>query len=105
MRQPRGCDCACACRRGLALASQRASKRFWGCLAAETLALIRSNFKASVGINSAIMAGAVLGRLSPVATAFLHNVAAIGILLRALSSDAEEHKRLAAPRRLEESMS
>ncbi|MGB7914383.1 MAG: hypothetical protein WCF79_03665, partial [Rhodomicrobium sp.] len=50
--------------------------------------LIRSNFKASVGINSAIMAGAVLGRLSPVATALLHNGATIGILLRALSSDA-----------------
>ncbi len=74
-------------------------------LAAETLALIRSIFKASVGINSAIMAGAVLGRLSPVATAFLHNGATIGILLRALSSDAGEHKRLAAPRRLKESMS
>jgi len=57
----------------------------------------KARFKASVGINSAIMAGAVLGRLSPAATAFLHNGATIGILLRALSSDAHAHP--AAPGR------
>lgn len=51
-----------------------------------TMRLIRSNFKASVGINSAIMAGAALGKLSPVATAILHNGTTIGILLRSLAS-------------------
>ncbi|KAA5602863.1 heavy metal translocating P-type ATPase [Blastochloris sulfoviridis] len=55
-------------------------------LATETMALIRSNFAASVAINSAIMAGAALGRLSPVATATLHNGTTIAILLRALAS-------------------
>lgn len=55
-------------------------------LAGDTMRLIRSNFKASVGINSAIMAGAAMGRLSPVATATLHNGTTIAILLRALAS-------------------
>lgn len=55
-------------------------------LAGQTMSLIRSNFKASVGINSAIMAGAAMGRLSPAATAILHNGTTIGILLRSLGS-------------------
>jgi|AGTN01.1.fsa_nt_gi ATPase, P-type (transporting), HAD superfamily, subfamily IC/heavy metal translocating P-type ATPase len=55
-------------------------------LAGDTMRLIRSNFKASVGINSAIMAGAALGKLAPAATALLHNGTTIAILLRALAS-------------------
>ncbi|ALK08945.1 heavy metal translocating P-type ATPase [Blastochloris viridis] len=55
-------------------------------LSLESMRLIRSNFAASVAINSAIMAGAALGRLSPVATATLHNGTTIAILLRALAS-------------------
>jgi len=37
-------------------------------------------------VETLLHGGAVLGRLSPVATAFLHNGTTIGILLRALSS-------------------
>jgi hypothetical protein len=44
------------------------------------------------------MAGAVLGRLSPAATAFLHNGTTIGILLRALSLEASQAPRGASPR-------
>ena len=62
-------------------------------IAADTMALIRSNFAASVAINSAIMAGAALGRLSPVATATLHNGTTIAILLRALASSAMALRR------------
>ncbi|PZA11885.1 heavy metal translocating P-type ATPase [Rhodopseudomonas palustris] len=62
-------------------------------IAQDTLALIQSNFTASVAINSAIMAGAVLGRLSPVATATLHNGTTIAILLRALASSGRSGSR------------
>ncbi|KAI94624.1 ATPase P [Rhodomicrobium udaipurense JA643] len=65
-------------------------------LSGETLKLIRSNFRASVAINSAIMALAVLGKLSPIATAFLHNGTTIGILLRALASNKLPAKPAAA---------
>lgn len=53
-------------------------------IAAGTMRLIRGNFKAAVGINTGILAGAVLGWLSPVASALLHNGTTIGILLTAL---------------------
>ena len=61
-------------------------------LARDMMKLIRSNFRASVGINSAIMALAVLGKLSPIRTAFLHNGTTIGILLRALASNKTPRK-------------
>ena len=51
-------------------------------LAQETLTLIRSNFQASVGINTGIMAGAAQGFLPPPVTAMLHNGTTIGILWR-----------------------
>lgn len=50
----------------------------------ETLSLIRSNFKVAVGANSAILAGAALGYLSPIATATLHNGTTIAVLIRSL---------------------
>ncbi len=53
-------------------------------IAAKTMALIRGNFNAAVGINTGILGGAVLGWLSPVASALLHNGTTIGILLNAL---------------------
>ncbi|GAB6039604.1 heavy metal translocating P-type ATPase [Endothiovibrio diazotrophicus] len=53
-------------------------------VARRTMALIRSNFNVAVGVNSAILAGAIFGVLSPVASALLHNGTTIGILLRAL---------------------
>jgi cation-transporting P-type ATPase C len=54
-------------------------------IAARTMRLIRANFNLAVGINTGILGGAVMGRLSPVASALLHNGTTIGILLNALS--------------------
>jgi heavy metal translocating P-type ATPase len=54
-------------------------------IAARTMALIRSNFNVAVGVNTAVLAGAVLGVLSPVMSAVLHNGTTIGVLLRALT--------------------
>ena len=53
-------------------------------IAVGTMRIIRSNFNATVGINTAIMAGALLGRLSPVASALLHNGTTLGVLVNAL---------------------
>jgi heavy metal translocating P-type ATPase len=53
-------------------------------IAGKTMAMIRGNFAAAAGINTAILGGAVLGWLSPVASALLHNGATIGVLLNAL---------------------
>ncbi|MFS8037170.1 heavy metal translocating P-type ATPase [Xanthobacter sp. AM11] len=49
-----------------------------------TMRLIHSNFAVAVGANSAILAAAVLGRLSPMATAALHNGTTIAVLVRSL---------------------
>lgn len=46
--------------------------------------LIDANYRLTIGINSAILAAAAFGRLSPVASSILHNGATIGILLKAL---------------------
>jgi P-type E1-E2 ATPase len=54
-------------------------------IAARTMALIRSNFNVAVGVNTAVLAGAVMGWLSPVMSAVLHNGTTIGVLLRALA--------------------
>ncbi|WP_266097280.1 HAD-IC family P-type ATPase [Candidatus Thiothrix anitrata] len=53
-------------------------------LAGRTMKLIRSNFNIAVGVNTAVLAGAVLGKLSPVMSAVLHNGTTIGVLLRSL---------------------
>jgi P-type E1-E2 ATPase len=53
-------------------------------VAAGTLHLIRSNFRAAVGVNTAVLTGAVLGWLSPVMSAVLHNGTTVAVLLRAL---------------------
>jgi P-type E1-E2 ATPase len=54
-------------------------------IATRTMALIKSNFNVAVGVNTAVLAGAVMGWLSPVMSAVLHNGTTIGVLLRALS--------------------
>jgi heavy metal translocating P-type ATPase len=54
-------------------------------IAQRTMALIRSNFNVAVGVNTAVLAGAVVGWLSPVMSAVLHNGTTIGVLLRALA--------------------
>ncbi|QKF86532.1 heavy metal translocating P-type ATPase [Campylobacter blaseri] len=53
-------------------------------MANKTMKLIDTNFKATVGINSAILFSATIGKLSPVATAFLHNGTTIGLLLNSM---------------------
>lgn len=54
-------------------------------IALRTMKLIRSNFNVAVGVNTALLAAAVSGRLSPVMSALLHNGTTIGVLLRALA--------------------
>ncbi len=53
-------------------------------LANKTMNLINNNFNATVGINSAILAGATFGLFSPVVTAVLHNGTTIGLLLNSI---------------------
>lgn len=57
-------------------------------IAKGTMSLIRSNFNLTVGVNSAILAGAAFGWFSPVVSALLHNGTTIGVLLRALAGAA-----------------
>ncbi|MGD9659590.1 MAG: heavy metal translocating P-type ATPase, partial [Methylocystis sp.] len=55
-------------------------------IAQQGMRLIHSNFQIAVGVNSAILAAAALGRLSPLAAATLHNGTTIAVLIRALLS-------------------
>ena len=52
--------------------------------AIECLNKVNKNFKITVVVNSAILALATFGKLSPIYTAFLHNGTTIGLLLNAL---------------------
>ncbi|MGX3046125.1 heavy metal translocating P-type ATPase [Helicobacter sp. T3_23-1056] len=52
--------------------------------ALECLSKVNKNFKITVVVNSAILALATFGKLSPIQTAFLHNGTTIGLLLNAL---------------------
>ena len=49
-----------------------------------TMAIVATNYRAAIGINTGVMLGAALGWLSPVATALLHNGTTVGLLVRAL---------------------
>lgn len=53
-------------------------------LANNTMNLINNNFNTTVGINSAILAGATFGLFSPIVTAVLHNGTTIGLLLNSI---------------------
>ncbi|MCF1181865.1 heavy metal translocating P-type ATPase [Marichromatium gracile] len=69
-------------------------------LALSTMRLIRNNFRAAVGINTAILVGAASGRVSPLASAVLHNGTTLAVLLNALRGvdfDGAEERRLAPP--------
>jgi heavy metal translocating P-type ATPase len=57
-------------------------------IAAKTMRLIQHNFTTAVGINTGVLAGAVFGWLSPVASAVLHNGSTIAILINALKGVA-----------------
>ncbi|HKL63345.1 MAG TPA: heavy metal translocating P-type ATPase, partial [Woeseiaceae bacterium] len=49
-----------------------------------TMRLIARNYRAAIGINTGVMIGAAMGRLSPVTAAILHNGTTVGLLLSAL---------------------
>jgi P-type E1-E2 ATPase len=53
-------------------------------LANAAMARIATNYRLTVGLNTAILGLAALGVLAPIATAVLHNGTTIGILLNAL---------------------
>lgn len=66
--------------------------------ARKTLHKVKTNYYLTTGINSAIMLLAAFGRLSPVATAFLHNGTTVGILLNAaLGTGVPTRKQLLLP--------
>ncbi len=54
-------------------------------LALATRALVGSNFRLTVGLNTSILSAAAFGLLTPVTASMLHNGSTIGILLRALT--------------------
>lgn len=53
-------------------------------IADKTMKLINTNFNATVGINSIILAGATFGLFSPITTAVLHNGTTIGLLANSM---------------------
>jgi len=55
-------------------------------VAENTQRVLERTFQAAVGINSAVLLGASMGKLSPVASAFLHNASTLGILSYAASA-------------------
>ncbi|MGQ3672419.1 heavy metal translocating P-type ATPase [Xanthobacter sp. TB0136] len=59
----------------------------------EAMRLINSNFKIAVGANSAILASAAAGLLSPIATSVLHNGTTIAVLIRSLLAGREHAER------------
>lgn len=59
----------------------------------EAMRLINSNFKIAVGANSAILAGAAAGYLSPIATSVLHNGTTIAVLIRSLLAGRHRAER------------
>jgi heavy metal translocating P-type ATPase len=81
---PRGADIARATADILLLDDRLGAVADARAIAAGTMRMIHSNFNAAVGINTALLGAALLGRLSPVASALLHNGTTIAILLRAL---------------------
>lgn len=64
-------------------------------IAMRTMELVRTNFKMAVGINGAIMAGTILGKLNPVVTSVLHNGTTLAVLVNSLSgvSMTQENNR------------
>ncbi|MEI2783078.1 MAG: heavy metal translocating P-type ATPase [Candidatus Competibacter sp.] len=54
-------------------------------LSVGTLRLIRNHFRISTGVNTAVIAGAAFGLLSPVWSALLHNGMTLGVLLNSMA--------------------
>ncbi|HMA98042.1 MAG TPA: heavy metal translocating P-type ATPase, partial [Wenzhouxiangella sp.] len=82
---PRGADIARATADVVLLEDRLALVADALSISKDTTRLIKTNFNLAVGINTAILAGAALGRVSPVGSALLHNGSTMGILLNALS--------------------
>ncbi|WPL18749.1 Silver exporting P-type ATPase [Thiorhodovibrio winogradskyi] len=92
---PRGTDIARATADILLLEDQLAAIASARELTTGTMALIRGNFNIAVGVNTALLIGAVFGRISPIMSALLHNGTTIGVLLKALRGPRMQ--ALAAP--------
>ncbi len=54
-------------------------------LSVGTLRLIRNHFRVSTGVNTAVIAGAAFGLLSPVWSALLHNGMTLGVLVDSIA--------------------
>ena len=54
-------------------------------LSSGTLRLIRKHFLLSTGVNTAVIAGAAFGLLSPVWSALLHNGMTLGVLVSSMA--------------------
>jgi manganese/zinc-transporting P-type ATPase C len=98
---PRGADIARATADILLLEDRLSAIAEARDLATRTMRLIRTNFNLAVGINTGILAGAIAGRLSPVASALLHNGTTIAILLRALAGAGSSRGEASVANRME----
>jgi cation transport ATPase len=57
--------------------------------------MIRTNFRAAIGVNTALFVAASAGSLSPIAAAVLHNGTTLALLGRALYADTfPKYRRL-----------
>lgn len=63
-------------------------------LSVGTLRLIRNHFRISTGVNTAVIAGAAFGLLSPVWSALLHNGMTLGVLLNSMAGVSLKTDRL-----------
>jgi len=81
---PKGADLARATADVILLRDQIEGVAESRALAQATVALIQSNFRWAVGLNSLLFLAAVFGKASPVTSALLHNGVTLGTLLRAL---------------------
>lgn len=62
--------------------------------AVNAMDMIRSNFRAAIGINSALFVAASAGSLSPIVAAVLHNGTTLALLGRALSAGTFSRRRV-----------
>jgi cation-transporting P-type ATPase C len=97
LAMPRGADIARATADILLLDDRVAAVADAREIAAHTMALIKSNFNIAAGANTAVLAGVVGGRLSPVMSAVLHNDTTIGLLLRTLADPSGSSAERSAP--------
>lgn len=61
-------------------------------MANTAMQVIRTNYRLTVGLNTAILGAAALGLLSPITTSILHNGTTLGILLNAMRQHQHQHQ-------------